>query len=155
MDFDLLKYTLSDLLIKYKYDKNDIYLNEVKRRLKYCGFSTSVIECLIKEETKLINNDSESLIKNIYITNDFKLNDIKGKEDKLLLSELLCIIDEAVMIKKYFVKDYNKDLLDELEPIKEEDLSNIFYLEFFNRIENYFRKGNNLKLAFKGFAYEE
>ncbi len=154
MDFDLLKYTLSDLLIKYKYENNDVYLNEIKRRLLYCGFSKNVIDYLIKEESKLIKKNV-NLIENIRITNDFKIEELKGKEDKLLLTELLCIIDEAMMITKYFAKDYSKALIDELESLNKEDGSNFLVKEFYQRIENYFRKANNLEWEFKGFYYED
>ena len=73
----------------------------------------------------------------------------------MMLSELLCLIDEAVIINKFFSNEYSYDILKEIENISVEDMKNVLLKEFYDRIENSFRKANNLKLKFKGYVYEE
>ena len=53
LDSKLFKYTLSDLIIQSVYQSNDYYLKEAQKRLYYCGFSSNVINELIKSELNL------------------------------------------------------------------------------------------------------
>lgn len=53
---NLLEYTLSDLIIKSVYENNNLYINEAKNRLYYCGFSPNVIDEIMKKELKLVTN---------------------------------------------------------------------------------------------------
>ena len=48
MNKDLINLTLGDLLVKYKYEKDEKYLEEVKKRLSYCDFSDEVRDYIIK-----------------------------------------------------------------------------------------------------------
>ncbi len=151
MNKDLINLTLGDLLVKYKYEKDEKYLEEAKKRLDYCEFSSQVRDYIIQEESKLINENIDSLIDKVYISNDFKLDDVRNNIDKYTLTDILCIIDEAITIKKIYVDDFNKELIDDLESVIDENFDNFLYLEFFSRIEKYFRDRNNLNLVFKGY----
>lgn len=148
--FDL---TISDLIIKSIYEKKGLYIEEVKKRLYYCGFSPNVIDEVIKNELKLAKRKNESIIKKTVIDKTFKVENIDVK--KMMLGEILCLIDEVVMINKYYQDQYPKSVLQELESISKEDLNNFLFKEFYNRLEKCFRTANNLKLKFKGFVYEE
>ena len=151
---DLLDLTLSDLIIKSIYEDNNIYLDEVKKRLYFCGFSPNVIDEVIKNELKLVSDrKNEIIISKTIINNDFKVENINIK--KMMLGEILCLIDEAVMIDKFYKDKYPINLLDEIEKISMEDMNNFLFNEFYNRLEKCFRKANNLNLKFKGFVYEE
>ena len=152
MNKDLINLTFGDLLIKYKYDKDEKYLEEAKKRLSYCDFSDEVRDYIIKEESKLITENIDSLIDKVYISNDFKLDEVRKNIDKYTLTDILCIIDEAVTIKKLYVEDFKKELIDDLECVKEENFDNFLFLAFFERIEKYFRDCHNLKLVFKGYV---
>ncbi len=151
---NLLRYTISDLIIKSIYEDNDIYMDEIKNRLYYCGFSPNVIDEVIKNELKLVvNKKNESVSTKRLINDSFRLSNVSIK--KMMLSELLCLIDEAVMINKFFSNDYSYEIIEEIKHISTEDMKNILFKEFYDRIENSFRKANNLKLKFKGYVYEE
>ena len=151
---DLLKYTISDLIIKSIYEDNNLYIDEIKKRLYYCGFSPNVIDEVIKTELKLVTNKKNELFSSKRLINDnFKLSSVSIK--KMMLSELLGLIDGAVMINNYFSNDYSYEIIKEIESISTEDMKNVLFQEFYNRIESSFRKANNLKLKFKGYVYEE
>ena len=150
----LLNLTISDLTIKSIYENNDIYLDELKKRLYYCGFSPNVIDEVIKRELKLVaSRKNELIISKRIIDNNFKNENIDVK--KMMLGEILCLIDEAVMINKFYSDKYSNEVLKEIELISVEDMHNFLFKEFYNRIEKCFRKANNLKLKFRGFVYEE
>ncbi len=151
---DLINLTFSDLLIKYKYEKKDFYLEEAKNRLLYCDFSPNVIDFMIDKELELVENNI-IISDHIYISKEFKINDLRKCYKKLMISELMGLIDEAVMVDKYFKNDFSDEVLKEIEEIKEEGMDSFLYKEIFDRIENYFRDANNLKLAFKGYYYGE
>ena len=136
---DLLKYTISDLVIKSIYDNNELYLDEVKKRLYFCGFSPNVGDEIIKSELKLVGcKKNELLTSKVIINNTFKVSDIDTK--RMMLIELLCLIDEAVMIAKFYKNKYSDDVLSEIEFISKEDIQNILFKEFYNRLEKCFRK---------------
>lgn len=150
----LINLTISDLIIKSIYENNDLYLEEVRKRLYYCGFSPNVIDEVIKKELKLVvDRKNELIIPKRVIDKNFKKENIDVK--KMMLGELLCLIDEAVMISKFFKDQYDSNTLQEILLISNEDMHNILFKEFYNRLEKCFRKANNLKLKFRGFVYEE
>lgn len=151
---DFLDFTVSDLIIKCIYENNDLYIEEVKKRLYYCGFSPNVIDEVMKGELKLVHNKENKLISEKRIINDdFQIDNINVKN--MMLGELLSLIDEAVMINKFFSDKYSPRVLKEIELISKENMHNIFFKAFYNRLEKCFRKANNLELKFKGFVYEE
>ena len=156
LDSKLFKYTLSDLIIQSVYQSNDYYLKEAQKRLYYCGFSPNVINELIKSELNLSRlKDNKIIIEKKFIDNNFMIDSLKKNKEKLMLSELLCIIDECVMIGKYYSSNFTRNVALEIEPLSKENLSNFLMKEFYDRIESMFRNVNNLNLKFKGYINEE
>lgn len=87
MNKDLIAFTISDLIIKYKYERKEEYLKEVKDRIVNCGLD-SEYKIFVDDELSLINSDT--LIKDRDYSNITKDN-IKEKEKELLVGELAMI----------------------------------------------------------------
>ena len=87
MNKDLITFTISDLIIKYKYERKEEYLKEVKDRIVNCGLD-SEYKIFVDDELSLINSDK--LIKDRDYSNITKDN-IKEKEKELLVGELAMI----------------------------------------------------------------
>ena len=155
MDGKLYVYTISELIAKSIFENDDCYLNEVKNRLYYCGFSPNVIDDIIQKELKLVNENKIQIISSRIIDNKFNINTFKANKNKIMLSELLAIIDESIMIRKFFSHNYDENTINQIEQISSEDLNNFLMKEFYDRIESAFRDANNLKLKFRGYVYEE
>ena len=77
MDGKLYVYTISELIAKSIFENEDCYLNEVKNRLYYCGFSPNVIDDIIQKELKLVNENKIQIISSRVIDNNFNINTFK------------------------------------------------------------------------------
>ncbi|MBP5784397.1 MAG: hypothetical protein J6W16_02280, partial [Methanobrevibacter sp.] len=133
------------------------------------------------EEDKLIKKNTDSLIKDIRITNEFKIKELEGKEKDLLLTELLCIIDEAIMklheneprfnldaYHKEHCCGYPKEVEDLAMKIQKDEYKNLLlyvklykyyasngYVDFENQEEVEFDKKWRYTLPIKSGTYDE
>lgn len=169
------KYTISDLIIEmvngYKYDKN-IVKDEIVKRLQYCGLDNNTIGHIISFEKAIILKrnlkPNDGLLLDKYYWLDKNVNKIIfsnpdehvlrpdcAPNDKTLLSgELLCIIDEANILKNRDIV-HNSDAINEINDVGRETMDNWVMYEYYNRFENEFRFANNISNDYKGMIIEE
>lgn len=156
---DHKKLLLSDLLYLYKITQNQKYIDEVKERMIFCGFTDSEINEFILFENKIIESNEKKYDKCImdnyyiigkdkkdYIFKDismFKYNPDSDNKKTLLISETLAIIDEAIFLT-YSNKINNYKAKDEIINLSLENSSNWVYYEFRNRIEYICRCANHI-----------
>lgn len=150
---------ISDLIMLYSKTKDTKYIEDLKNRFKFCGFTNEETEEFIEFETSLYEfkgcKDDKTIIKRHYILG----NKNKGVlfEDKSLYkyipdtsskkifytSELISVIDEAAVltyssnINKYKAKD-------KIIALSKEEVNNWVYREFFNRLEYLCRCANEV-----------
>ena len=156
-DSDLL--LLSDLICLYNNSRDEKYLNEIRRRMIFCGFTVPEINEFIYFENNIINSSKRKydkrILDNYYIIGKNKKNKIfeypelymfdpkKDNSKTLMISETLAIIDEAVFIT-YSSKLSSYKAKDEIISLSEEKSSNWLFYEFRNRIEYICRCANRI-----------
>lgn len=175
MNREFQKHTISDLIIEFvngkKYDKSIVEV-EIFNRLKYCGFDINTIGYIISYEKAIISkrsiNASDGLLKDKYFWINKNINSIlfPNPEDyileigglpttrTLLLGELLCIVDEANILKNHS-KNYTDIVMHELEEIGRENFNNWVLYEFFNRLENECRFANGISNNIKTMLFQD
>lgn len=164
------EHLISDLICLYNKTGEQRYLMDLKNRFKFCGFTDKETEEFLKFETyisELKENKYEKLILKKYwlvgkelkrdIFDDeqkYTFNPGKDNSNILLTSEIMAIIDEAVVLSysNYINKYISKNRI--LEIAKEES-SNWLFREFKSRIEFICRIANNVKASNKKMLYSE
>lgn len=144
------KYTIGDLLIKYKYENKEEYLNEIKDRLDYCGFEQETRDLLIKNELELIKEDKFPLSNNWVVKEGFSVQYLKDNLSNIPLIELLCIIDEVIVMLMKSINNFPVRILWNFEELEEENENNFLFKEFFDRIEKCYRDCKHLNISFRG-----
>lgn len=150
---------LSDLLCLYNLTGIKKYLEELKNRMFFCGFTIEEIAEYIEFENHIFNVRNEKYKKHI-LTNYF----IFGKKENtcifdnvdsymynpsgdnkrtLMSSELISIIDEAIFLS-YSNKINSYKSRDEIIKLSIENSSNWLFFEFKNRIEYICRCANHI-----------
>ena len=164
------KYLLSDLLCLYLKNKDKLYLNEINRRMKFCGYTKNEISMFIEFESDIINNKTEKYHKlftdkkyiigknkDKFIFNNidnYMYNPNSNNNLTLLLSETLTIIDEAIFIT-YTSKLNQYNAYNEIISMSKENSSNWLFFEFFNRMEYICRCANNITNGTKSAMYND
>jgi hypothetical protein len=171
MEFNYMKeYLISDLLCLYKTTKSKMYLDEVKRRLSFCSFTGKEIKEIIRFENEIIDSKKEKYSKKIidkywflgkkskeyFFKNidEYMYNHDSNNSKVLLLSELLTILDEAILLKYSNQLDNYKAKLEILKLSKENEKNWVFF-EFKNRIEYSCRCANHIVDGPKQSLYNE
>ena len=171
MEFNYMKeYLISDLLCLYKTTKSKMYLDEVKRRLSFCSFTGKEIKEIIRFENEIIDSKKEKYSKKIidkywflgkkskeyFFKNidEYMYNPDSNNSKVLLLSELLTILDEAILLKYSNQLDNYKAKLEILKLSKENEKNWVFF-EFKNRIEYSCRCANHIVDGPKQSLYNE
>lgn len=175
MNKEFFCYTISDLIIELIESSNErrkIVKDEICSRMKYCGFDDNTIGYFISYEKAIVNKKTEKLNEDMLINkyywykknieepifcdaDDYILipnNKISSKA--LLTCEILCIIDEANILRNH-VQCYNKNVMHEINYLGNEDFNNWIYYEFYNRLENEYRFANNITSDYKGMYIQE
>lgn len=150
---------LDDLINKYINDNDLKSFEEINRRLKFCGFNNQTIEYIIGYEGNILNigKKRNDLICNEYFIipkkNHLKLFENINKciyrlddniyTETLLLTEILAIIDEAIVIT-YGLEINKYKCADEIKMLSNENSSNWLFKEFYNRLENICRYASNV-----------
>lgn len=169
-----MKYTknllISDLIIRFANTKDLKFLNEIKNRLNFCGFSDLEINEFIDFELSLYKfkgeNYNKDILKELYIIGNqnkekvfdnvdlYKLKSNTSSKKVLFTSELVSIIDEACAlcysskINEYIAKN-------EIDNLSKEDKSNWLYNEFLSRFEYFCRCANKLNIKSKKCFFKE
>ena len=131
------KDTIGDLLIKYKYENKEEYLREIKDRFNYCGFELETRNYVIEEELKLIKENNYPLSYYWIVKEGFTVEALKENLHNIPLIELLCIIDEVLVMLMRSINNFPVRILWNFEELEEENDKNFLYKEFFDRIEKY------------------
>lgn len=175
MNKEFFCYTISDLiieLIRSSNERKQFVKDEICNRMKYCGFDDNTIGYFISYEKAIANKKTKGLNEDILINkyywykkniterifcdaDDYILipnNRISSKT--LLTCEILCIIDEANILRNH-VQCYNKNVMQEIIYLGNEGFNNWVYYEFYNRLENEYRFANNITNDYKGMYIQE
>lgn len=171
MEFDYMEeYLLSDLLILYKSTNRKEYLDEIKNRMFFCGFTSQEISEFIKFEEGIIKykekNYTKKIINKFYIIgkkeneyifykpDKYMFNPDSNNKNTLMISELLSIIDEAIFLTySNHINSYNSKK--EIKLLAQENINNWAFFEFKNRIEYICRCANNIINGPKTILYGE
>lgn len=160
MDFNYSEgLLLSDLLCLY-YKTNEIkYLEELKLRMMFCGYTNEEISEFIIFETNILYSRKNTYVKNILKTyyiigkntskniflnpNSYMFDPEKDNKKTLMISELISIIDEAIFLTySPKIKTYNAK--NEIYNLSLETSSNWLFFEFKNRLEYICRCANHI-----------
>lgn len=166
----LKKLLISDLIILYNKTNEIKYLNDLKNRFKFCGFSDKETEEFIDFETSLYEfKDSsydKSIIDNYYIIGNenkktiftdntlYKLIPDSNSKKMLYTSEIVSILDEAAILS-YSSKINNYQAKAEIEELSKEEFNNWLYKEFYNRLEYLCRCANKIVIDNKSSIYKD
>ena len=125
MNFNYMKeMLLSDLLCLYYTTYENKYLNEIKNRMLFCGYTNDEIYEFIRFENEILNSKkakySKKIIDRHYIIGknkkEYIFKNIKNymyspdndNKKTLLISETIAIIDEAIFLSySKLLKTYN------------------------------------------------
>lgn len=161
---------LSDLLCLYYITNKEEYLEELKARLFFCGFSNKEAIEFIKFESFILDCRKEKykgeILKKYYIIgknknekifDDCNLYMFSPQHDNnktLMISELLVIIDEAIFLS-YSKKIESYVAKDEIIKMSLENSSNWVFFEFKNRLEYICRCANHIIDGPKSVLYSD
>lgn len=164
------KLLISDLIILYKKTNELKYLEDLKRRFKFCGFKENEIEEFVNFETLLYEfkeyKYDKSIIDNHYIigkenskeifpnTNLYKFIPDSTSKEMLYTSEIVSILDEAAVLC-YSNKIKNYRAKNEIVGLSKEEFSNWLYKEFYNRLEYLCRCGNKINTNTKKSIFKD
>ncbi len=171
MNFNYMKeMLLSDLLCLYYTTYENKYLNEIKNRMLFCGYTNDEIYEFIRFESEILNSKKEKYSKKIidrhYIIGknkkEYIFKNIKNymyspdndNKKTLLISETIAIIDEAIFLSySILLKTYNASK--EIIYLAQENENNWLYFEFMNRLEYVCRCANRVFDGPKKALYSE
>lgn len=161
---------LSDLLCLYYSTYEKKYLDEIKNRMLFCGYTVNEINEFIRFESDILNSKEEKYNKKIidrhYIIGKNKKEYIfknienymyspdSDNKKTLLISETIAIIDEAIFLSySKLLNTYNASK--EIIYLSQENENNWLYFEFMNRLEYICRCANKVFDAPKKALYSE
>lgn len=171
MNFNYMKeMLLSDLLCLYYSTYENKYLNEIKNRMLFCGYTNDEIYEFIRFESEILNSKEEKYSKKIinrhYIIGKSKnkyifqnpeiymYNSNGDNKKTLLISETIAIIDESIFLSySKLLNTYNASK--EIIYLAQENKNNWLYFEFMNRLEYICRCTNRVLDGPKKALYSE
>lgn len=171
MNFNYMKeMLLSDLLCLYYTTHENKYLNEIKNRMLFCGYTNDEIYEFIRFESEILNSKEEKYSKKIidrhyiigknknkYIFQNpeiYMYNSNGDNKKTLLISETIAIIDEAIFLSySKLLNTYNASK--EIIYLAQENENNWLYFEFMNRLEYICRCANRVFDGPKKASYSE
>ena len=169
MEFNYMEgLLLSDLLCLFNSTADNKYIEEIKKRMFFCGFTIVEITEFINFENNILNSKKEkynvSIINNYFLIGkkkkqcyfshpeNYMFNPESNNENTLMISELISIIDEAIFLTYSTVLDtyYAKE---EIKYLSLEEPTNWLFFEFKNRIEYICRCANHIINGPKSVLY--
>ncbi len=161
---------ISDLIILYNKTNEIKYINDLKNRFKFCGFTEKETEEFIDFETSLYefkdcSYDKSIIDKHYIIGNEnkkkifldetlYKLIPDSTSKKMLYTSEIVSILDEAAVLSySSKVNDYKAKM--EIINLATEKFSNWLYKEFYNRLEYLCRCANKVLTKNKSSIYKD
>ena len=160
MDFNYSQgLLLSDLLCLYKSTGEKKYLDELKYRMIFCGFTCDEIDEFVVFESNILCsrkfNYDKRFMEKYYIIgrnsnkkifpnpNSYMYNPDSDNNKTLMISELTSIIDEAIFLT-YSPKIMTYMAKDEIQNLSFETSKNWLFFEFKNRLEYICRCANHI-----------
>lgn len=150
---------ISDLVIKFLNTNDELYIKELKRRFDFCGFKhDEYINFILFEEkikNKHKNNIDQKILDNCFVIGnessekifhnieDYIYNPSDIKETTLYTSQLISIIDEAIVLT-YSSKINKYKSEKKIKLLAKEKTENWIYYEFLNRMEYICRCANKI-----------
>lgn len=161
---------LSDLLCLYYSTYEKKYLDEIKNRMLFCGYTVNEINEFIRFESDILNSKEEKYNKKIiekhyiigknknkYIFQNpeiYMYNPDGSNKKTLLISETIAMIDEAIFLSySKLLNTYNASK--EIIYLSQENENNWLYFEFMNRLKYICRCANKVFDAPKKALYSE